>query len=65
MLSHDDYMSDTMAGKRKTPSLESLKNFTAAFIMQRGVSVRGRVLDEHGQPLTDAEVLTGLARLRL
>jgi beta-lactamase regulating signal transducer with metallopeptidase domain len=62
MLSHDDYMSDTMAGKRKTPSLESLKNFTATFIMQRGVSVRGRVLDERSQPLADAEVLTGLAR---
>ncbi len=58
-VEHKDYISDAMYVMTPQPPMEELRALTAVTVLKKGVTVRGRVLDEQGNPVARAEVLQG------
>jgi len=61
-LLHSDYISDERMGVRRLPPTRELQNLTSVMVMTRGLLIRGRVLDEQGNPISGAKVYKGTKR---
>jgi peroxiredoxin len=61
-LSHPDYIDDEAYGMTPKPSIEKLRDMTGVMVMKKGLTLRGRVLDLNGQPITEASVMQGSDR---
>jgi len=61
-LLHSDYISDERMGIRPLPPTRELQNLTSVMIMIRGLLIKGRVLDEQGNPIRGAKVYKGTRR---
>jgi hypothetical protein len=61
-LFHSDYIPDEKMGARPLPPTKELQNLTSVMVMTRGLLIRGRVLDEQGNPISGAKVYKGTKR---
>ena len=61
-LSHPDYVDDERYGSTPRPPMERLRDMTGVMTMQKGLTVRGRVLDQKGLAIAGASVGQGSSR---
>lgn len=61
-LSHPDYVSDSTYGQTAKHSIDELRAQTAVAVMQKGLSLRGRIVDSNGKPIQSARVSQGSDR---
>lgn len=61
-LAHPYYIDDEMYGITPTPPIEQLRKMTAVFVMKKGITVIGEVLDLNDQPIEGAWVAQGSTR---
>jgi len=61
-LSHPDYVSDLSYTRRFDVPIDELKKGTNVQVMERGVSVNGRVVDQDGQPIAGAIVAQSITK---
>ncbi|MEE9404526.1 MAG: carboxypeptidase-like regulatory domain-containing protein [Algisphaera sp.] len=61
-VSHAAFLSDEGYGDREKPLDEALRDETAALVMERGITVRGVVVDAKGEPVPHATLRLGVRR---
>lgn len=61
-VEHPEFVSDRMFGSRSA-SLDDMRAGKAAFLMAKGVALRGRVIDAAGKPIPGVLVVAGRDRL--
>ncbi len=58
-ITHPDYISDRQrVGVREPPPIDELRAGTAVSVLKKGVPIEGRVLDDEGNPVAGALVIT-------
>ena len=61
-LAHPDVLRDDPTSPRTPPLLEKLRDRSAVMVMNKGVTVAGRVTDAQGNPVAGAQVSFGARR---
>ena len=61
-LAHRDYISDEMYGKTSKPPMESLRAMTGVMVMEKRLTISGRVFDANDRPIEGASVVQGSDR---
>jgi len=60
-LNHPDFIEDH-GSSRQRPTWNQLKSMDYVFVIEKGIEIRGRVVDADDQPVVGAEVVAGLDR---